>query len=151
MIGHTPNPSQTLSLKRTFDAAPEKVFAAWTNPELLKQWWGPPGSEVTKVEMDLRVDGRYRIGIRHQGQAEFFVSCAFKIIQPPHKLAFTWRWERPDMDIGNSLVTIELQARANQTELLLTHAQLPTPEARAAHREGWVGILTKLGDFLVSS
>lgn len=139
--------SEVLILERTLDAPPERVFAAWTDPSLLRQWWGPPGSVVKVVKVDFRVGGRYRLGIQ-RGQATYFVSGVYHTIEPPHKLVFTWRWENVEMDVGRSLVTIEFQANGRKTDLRLTHAQLPTEEARAAHREGWVGILDELGRFV---
>ncbi|MCI0646489.1 MAG: SRPBCC domain-containing protein [Chloroflexi bacterium] len=139
---------ELLFLERTFDALPEQVFAAWTNPRLLEQWWGPPGTVVKVAEIDFRVGGRYRLGVQRPGQVTYFVSGIYQNIQPPHKLAFTWRWENADMDIGSSLVTLEFRANGNKTDLRLTHAQLSTKEARIAHSEGWVGILEKLARFL---
>jgi uncharacterized protein YndB with AHSA1/START domain len=146
MIG---NPSaEALTLERTCDAAPEQIFAAWTEPGLLTQWWGPPGTRLIAAEIDFREGGRYRLGIQHSEQVTYFVSGIYQTIQPPHKLAFTWRWENPDMDIGNSLVTLEFRANGRQTDLRLTHAKLPTDQARAAHQEGWLGMLAKLAQFL---
>ena len=149
MIDDVKSPSgEVLHLGRTFDASPERVFAAWTDPNLLKQWWGPLGSMVMAAEVDLRVGGRYRLGIQQSTQATYFVSGTYQVIQPPHKLAFTWRWENPEMDIGDSLVSLEFRAKGNQTELHLTHERLPTSEARLAHNEGWVSMLEKLNRFL---
>ena len=139
---------KSVIIQRTIAAAPEKVFAAWTNPDLLLQWWSPPGAKVTSVEMDLRVNGRYRIGIQQPNNAIYFVNGTYQIIQPPEKLVFTWRWEQPEMDIGESLVTIELSGENGRTHLCLTHAKLPHEPARTAHRHGWEGILGSLGTFL---
>lgn len=141
-------PGEVLKLERTFDALPERVFAAWTDPRLLKQWWGPIDSIVTDVEVDLRVGGQYRLGIQVSTQAIYVVHGVYQVIQPPHKLVFTWRWENPEMDIGTSLVSIEFRAKGNRTELQLTHERLPTPETRLQHNEGWESILEKLKRFL---
>jgi uncharacterized protein YndB with AHSA1/START domain len=139
--------TEAVIVQRTIAAAPEKVFAAWTDPHLLAQWWGPPGSRVASIEVDLRVNGRYRIGLQQPNHDIYFVNGTYQLIQPPEKLVFTWRWEQPDMDIGNSLVTIEMQGDDRYTTLTLTHTQLPEP-ARAAHQQGWQGILDKLNSFL---
>lgn len=137
-----------LLLERTYDAPPERVFAAWTEPDLLRQWWGPPGSVVNFVEVDLRVGGRYRLGIQRGPHTTLYVGGVYEAIQPPFKLVFTWRWENAEMDVGASLVTIELQPNGHKTDLRLTHEQLPTEEARRSHAEGWTGILQKLHSFL---
>src|SRR5262245_1762918 len=50
-------------VKRTFDASARLVFAAWTKPELFKQWWVPKsmGMTLKSLEMDVRVGGKYRL------------------------------------------------------------------------------------------
>lgn len=108
---------QTLLLERSFQATAERVFEAWTDPELLKQWWGPPGSVVTAVEVDLRVGGRYRLAIRQGPHTTYHVSGTYQTVDRPHRLVFTWRWENPEMDIGQSLVTIELDSDGKKTDL----------------------------------
>ncbi len=54
-----------LRLNRTFAAPREKVFQAWTQPEHLRNWWGMgAGYTAPIVEIDLRVGGRYRLGMQ---------------------------------------------------------------------------------------
>jgi len=139
-----------LVLTRSLNARPERVFAAWTDPKLLAKWWGPPGSVVKEIEVDLRVEGRYRIAITPpDGEGDLlYVSGVYREIVPVTKLAFTWRWENTDMDIGESLVTLEFHSEGEKTVLRLSHALLPNAEARAGHADGWVGILSELVDFL---
>ena len=50
-----------LSLTRVIRAPLEKVFAAWTRPELLRQWWGPGPVTCPEAEVDLREGGAYRL------------------------------------------------------------------------------------------
>jgi uncharacterized protein YndB with AHSA1/START domain len=142
--------SKSVLVRRTFPTTPERLFAAWTEPALLAQWWGPPGSKISSVEVDLRVGGSYRIGLSYADNRVFFVRGIYVEIQPPLKLAFTWRWERPDMDIGESRVTLEFQKKGKSTEIFLTHTQLPDEAARSAHEEGWLGILDNLAKMLAA-
>lgn len=147
----TSDPGEYLSLRRIFDAEPEVVFAAWTDPALLAKWWGPPGSEVKDVEVDLQVAGKYLISFQHAEGMLMHVSGEYRHIEPTNKLAFTWQWDNPEMNIGESLVTIEFMPIDGKTELLLKHELLPNAEARIAHEEGWVGILDELRGYLVES
>jgi uncharacterized protein YndB with AHSA1/START domain len=140
--------SDRLAIRRIIDASPERVYAAWTNPALLAQWWGPPGSIVTIVECDIRVGGQYRFAIQTAPASTYVVYGSYQVVQPLQKLVFSWRWEDPAMDIGSSLVTIEFQAQGECTEVVLTHTQLPSEEARNAHHAGWVGILDHLDSWL---
>ena len=59
----------SLTLKRRFNAAPEKVYAAWADPQKLAQWFGPGPVEEgsVKADIDLRVGGRYRISFNAKG------------------------------------------------------------------------------------
>ncbi|MGH8650593.1 MAG: SRPBCC domain-containing protein, partial [Burkholderiales bacterium] len=54
MASPTPGTEITLNLRRIFKAERKKVFRAWTDPEELKQWWGPEGYATPSAEVDLR-------------------------------------------------------------------------------------------------
>jgi uncharacterized protein YndB with AHSA1/START domain len=58
MSTFTPNPDLDLVLERTVPVAPEKVWAAWTQPELLMQWFTPAPWKTVACDMDLRPGGR---------------------------------------------------------------------------------------------
>jgi uncharacterized protein YndB with AHSA1/START domain len=142
-----PNPETTVQVRRTFATSREKVFQAWTEPEKLKKWWAPAGYSTPSAEIDLRVGGKYRVGMQLPGEAAFYVSGAYREVKPPEKLVFTWRWEKPEMDFGESLVTIEFHEWGNSTEVILTHEQLPN-EAREQYSQGWSDFFDKLAEAL---
>ncbi|MFQ5657185.1 MAG: SRPBCC domain-containing protein [Candidatus Methylomirabilales bacterium] len=149
MIHPNPNPEATLQLKRTLAAPREKVFRAWTEPDAVKHWFGPPGYQTSVAEIDLRVGGRYRFGMRQLPDGEvFYNSGTYREVQPPARLVYTWRWERADMDFGETLVTVEFLDRGGETELVLTHELFPNTEERDRHTWGWNGTLDRLVQFL---
>ena len=49
-------------LTRDFDAPPELVFQAWTDPRHLQRWWGPDGFTITMHACEVRVGGACRRG-----------------------------------------------------------------------------------------
>ena len=49
----------SLTLKRRLNAAPEKVFAAWTDPEKIVKWFGPDPGPVKSAVLDVRTGGHY--------------------------------------------------------------------------------------------
>jgi uncharacterized protein YndB with AHSA1/START domain len=51
----------SLTLKRRLDAAPEKVYAAWTDPEKIVKWFGPDAGPVKHAETDVRTGGHYAV------------------------------------------------------------------------------------------
>jgi uncharacterized protein YndB with AHSA1/START domain len=138
-----------ISFQRTYAAPRERVFQAWTDPEALKQWFGPHDDyKIPTVEVDVRVGGKYRFVLVSPDGNNNTVVGTYKEIQPNEKLVFTFTWEEGGMDIGETLVTVEFRDKGNQTEVSLTHELLPTEEARQAHSEGWTGTLTRLESFL---
>jgi uncharacterized protein YndB with AHSA1/START domain len=144
MASRSPNPQTTLHLARTFLAPREKVFRAWTNPEELKKWWGPPGYSTPSAEVDLRVGGKYRLGMRKLPDGElFYLTGTYRDVRPPERLVYTWRWEaNPEM--GETLVTVEFRAVGDSTEVVLTHEFFPNQKARDDHNQGWSGCLDRL-------
>src|SRR6266536_2469766 len=51
---------EQILITREFDAPKHLVYKAWTTPELVKQWWHAKRGDVTVVEIDLRVGGKWR-------------------------------------------------------------------------------------------
>ena len=139
----------TLHLKRTFAAPREKVFRAWTDPEALKRWWGPGECSTSIAEVDLRVGGKYRLGMQCQGDGGiFFLNGVYREILPPERLVYTWRWESPDMDAGETLVTVEFHDHGQTTEIVLIHENFPRPEISEQHHQGWLGCFDSLAEML---
>lgn len=142
-------PDFELRLEQTFPAPREKVFAAWTNPEVLRRWWAAgPDWTSPLVEVDLRVGGRYRLAMSgpHTPDAQV-VAGEYLEIRAPERLVYTWRWESPGAPSGDAttLVTVEFtDAGATGTTVVLTHTGFPDGGARDQHGEGWRACLANL-------
>jgi uncharacterized protein YndB with AHSA1/START domain len=54
----------SLTLKRRINAAPEKIFTAWTDPKKMMCWWGTKDAVTFNAQTDLRVGGRFSVGFR---------------------------------------------------------------------------------------
>lgn len=148
MASPTPGTEITLNLRRIFKAPREKVFRAWTDPEELKKWWGPEGYATPSAEVDLRVGGKYRLGMRKLPDGEiFYLSGIYREVRPPERLVYTWRWQgQPEH--GETLVTVEFREVGDSTEVVLTHERFPTEKARDDHNRGWSGCLDRLAKLL---
>jgi len=59
MSTYTPDPERDLVLERTIAVAPERVWAAWTEPELLVQWFTPAPFKTVAADLDVRPGGRF--------------------------------------------------------------------------------------------
>jgi len=135
-------------LERTYPAAPEAVFDAWTNPEVLRRWWrAQPSWTVPEVEVDLRVGGAYRLAMADPASGERHVLVGeYREIRRPERLVYTWCWEGNGPSAGHeSLVTVEFRATGAGTTVVIDHAALLDETSRAAHAHGWNGVLDSLG------
>lgn len=58
MISRLLRKKKELRFERSYAAPVDAVWAAWTEAERLRSWWGPPKTSVAECEVDLRVGGR---------------------------------------------------------------------------------------------
>lgn len=65
------------------------------------------------------------------------------MLDPPRKLVYTWLWET-DLEVAETLVTVEFHDRGGSTGIVLTHELFPNDEARGRHEMGWTGCFDKL-------
>ncbi len=138
-------PATSLQLKRFIKSPPDRVFAAWTTPEQIKDWFGPATCKVLDAQVDLRVGGKYRFHVFNEGMGEMTVVGEYREIAAPAKLVFTWQWEDDEeWENVESVVTVELFKKNGGTEVQITHEGLPSAEHAGRHEHGWNGCLDKL-------
>ncbi|HET9310018.1 MAG TPA: SRPBCC family protein [Actinomycetota bacterium] len=83
-------PTQTqIVITREFDAPRHLVWKAYTTPELIQRWWSGERGEVTKAEVDLRVDGTWRYVMVANGGFEVGFHGEFREIVPNERLVTT--------------------------------------------------------------
>ena len=135
-----------IELQRRFRASPERVFRAWTQPSALREWWCPAGWNAGEIEIDLRVNGDYRIEMRRAGQSGSGVSVSGRFIEvkPPERLVYTWRWEGAFAEMPETRLTLELRGSENETLLTLRHDNFTDPSLRQQHRSGWMAACDRL-------
>jgi len=135
-------PAHGIELKRTLRAPRERVFAAWTRPELLARWLFPGQGWVANVESELVVGGRWSVHMREPSGALHHQFGVYREIEPVARLVFTWTC--PPLGVTDSVVTVELTEHGSQTELVLSHVLPADPKVRQGHEEGWTGCLANL-------
>jgi len=134
--------ASTLVVRRRIDATREKLFAAWTQPELLVRWWGPQGVACPTAEIDLRVGGSYRIANQFTDGTVVWIAGVFEVIEPPHRLSYTWKLGSENGPVER--VTVCFEAHGTATEVIVTHERIPDDTARTSHERGWIGCLDGL-------
>jgi uncharacterized protein YndB with AHSA1/START domain len=138
--GHT-----VVRLQRTIPAEPAKVYRAWLDPELLRQWMAPGSLSVTRAEVDERPGGRFRIWQADAGRDAGGFDAELLELIPDRKLVFRWGFVGPPRETGprfDSLLTITFDAAGGGTLLTLTHERLDTlaaamPEVADQVEAGW--------------
>jgi uncharacterized protein YndB with AHSA1/START domain len=154
-------------ISRVFDAPRERVWAAWTQAEHLKKWWGPKGFKVTHCKVDLKPGGRMHYCLRADNGAEMWGRMVYREIVKPERLVWINSFSDPEGGVtrhpGHQEWPLELhstalfEAQGNKTKVTIqwlpaegsTEAEKKTFEdGRAGMNQGWSGTLEQFGDFI---
>jgi uncharacterized protein YndB with AHSA1/START domain len=128
----------TLRLERLIPMDPAPLFALWTEPAQLVKWWAPDGYAASVDRLDSKPAGRWRVTMRKPDGGEVATSGIYRIVDPPHRLSFTWAWEGPGGVRGHETeVTVTFQASPGGTRLVLVQQRFDTKGARDGHSGGW--------------
>jgi uncharacterized protein YndB with AHSA1/START domain len=84
---------EQILIEREFDAPRHLVYAAWTTPELVGRWWHANRGEVTLVEIDLRVGGKWRYTMTACGGPEVGFHGEYLEIVPDERIVSTEFYE----------------------------------------------------------
>ncbi|MBY8915682.1 SRPBCC family protein [Nitratireductor rhodophyticola] len=143
-IDVAPELENELVLARIIDAPREKIFRAWTDPEILKQWFVPKPWTISKVEMDVRPGGASLIVMRDPDGNEYPNPGIFLEVVENEKIvttdAFTGAWTPSEKPFMTMILTLE-DAGEGRTRYI-ARALHWNAEDREAHEkmgfhEGW--------------
>lgn len=108
-------PIKVVEFERTYDAPIEVVWQAWTDPKILKQWWGPDNVSIPECEVDLQIGGMFYI-VMEAGEAmgeykgtRWPMEGKFTVVEKNSRLSYTataWtegRKETTEIDQINEL------------------------------------------------
>ena len=138
----TSSTQPVLTLKRIFHAPIEKVFEAWTKPEVLAHWFGPTGFIVKTADIDLQVGGKYLIVLQPPAGETIKHFGEYVEITSPTRLVFTWTLQNQACQgstdqFADTLVTLDFKRVGQSTEIQLSHERLPGKDAYSGHKFGW--------------
>jgi uncharacterized protein YndB with AHSA1/START domain len=136
--------SARANVSRYIPADPTEVYAAWTDPEIFSQWWGPTGVTCIAADLDVVVDGRYRIGNALPDGSEVWIVGRYLQVDPPDCLRYTWAVEPVENYGPESVVTVRFSPSGAGTEVEVIHEQITSDELRDNHQAGWYGCLDGL-------
>ena len=81
-----------IHIEREFDVPRERVFAAFVDPELIPQWWGPRGVTTVVDKLDARTGGDWRFVCRNQDGSEDAFRGTFREVTAPERITWTFEW-----------------------------------------------------------
>jgi uncharacterized protein YndB with AHSA1/START domain len=171
MRSKTEQAVREIVVTRDLDAPRERVWQAWTDPELVKRWWGPEHFTSPTVRIDLRVGGKYVWSMRGpagtQWDKEMYNAGIYKEIVPNAKLVVTQYMSDADgnmidatqygqhPDFPNEMIITVLFEEIGQGRTRLSIVY-PKPESEAQFqamlksgmKEGWDSSMNKLAQAL---
>jgi uncharacterized protein YndB with AHSA1/START domain len=163
------NDLQEFVITRVFDAPRELVWKAFTEPQRMKEWWGPKGVTITRSEMDLRPGGSYQYAMRTPDGNTMWGKFVYREITPPSRMVFvssfsdeaggvtrhpmapTWPLEM--------LSIFSFEEEGGKTRFTVRWSPLNASEeeraafaaGHASMQQGWGGTLDKLAAFLAKA
>lgn len=114
-------------MKRRFNASRERVFEAYTSPELIPQWWGPRKYTTRVDRMEVKKGGVWRYVNRSASGEEFAFNGVYHDITAPERLINTFEFEGLPGNVG--LIVTTFEAHGNET-LLVEKSIYPSVEDR---------------------
>lgn len=160
-----------ITIERIFDAPRELVWKAWTDPEIVKKWWGPEGFSAPSIKVDLRVGGKYIFAMHGPKGSEWdrdmYSAGVYKEIVPNEKLVVTDYFsdqngeiidpdkEGQDPNFPKELTVTVLfeEIEGGKTKLSIIYPK-PKSEAewqamlKSGMKEGWGSSLVKLAKII---
>ncbi|WP_395744831.1 SRPBCC domain-containing protein [Prosthecobacter sp.] len=140
-----------LQIIRMINAPCERVYAAWTDPDLARLWWGADGCSTDELVLDVWRGGRFRWVARPADGEKLTIEGKFRVVRPYEKIVHTWQWvENAAWKDALSLVTVEFLEKEDNTvtEVRLTHDKLPDEQSRDNRINEWNNALDRLEHLL---
>jgi uncharacterized protein YndB with AHSA1/START domain len=156
--------TKQIAFDRTYAAPLERVWQAWTDPELLRQWWGPENTQVTDCDIDLRVGGAIRVvmeageGMGKYKGTRWPMEGTFTTIEPESLLSYDARsWTEGQREATTiehtNRITFSRAGDVTQVRLTIdiTHIGPKAKMAAFGMKWGYKAQLDKLTELLAGS
>jgi uncharacterized protein YndB with AHSA1/START domain len=139
-------PADHIRIEIRIEASLQKVWEAWTDPDIILQWIGSePESKGLSAELQVHPGGKFEIHFLSSDQTEHVCFGVYREVVAYNKLSFSWQWKsEPDVE---SLVSLSLKPVG---QLTLMHFEHRGVGYQSAHNytEGWKGAFLKLNKLL---
>jgi uncharacterized protein YndB with AHSA1/START domain len=149
--------TKKLVIKRTFNAPIDKVWEAFTTPEILARWWSPEGMTNYHASTDVRVGGEFRYCFKSSEGKEYWGKGTYQTITRPVKLAYIDDFTDaegnpvppsfygiPGDEILSSLVTFSFTADGVRTHMTISMDSPYDDAMTESMKQGWNSMFDKL-------
>ena len=133
-----------IRVERVFNAARDRVFAAFVDPRLVPEWWGARDETAIVDQMDVRAGGSWRFVLKSADGTETAFRGTYREVTPPERIVQTFEWEGMPGHVSVETVTFEeLGDRTKVTTVSLFHTKderdgmLVDPERDLARRQAF--------------
>lgn len=145
---------RSLTIQRTFDAPRERVWEAWTEPELVAEWWGPDGFTNTIHEMDVRPGGVWRFVMHGSDGVDYQNEIVYDEVVEPERLVYTHP-PNEEHDLGKFRVTVDFDELESGVTALTMRMRFESAAERERQEEfgaieGANQTLGRLADYLIN-
>jgi uncharacterized protein YndB with AHSA1/START domain len=143
-----------ISIARTLNAPPTRVFELWTRPENLARWWGPRDDEgrdftVPHVTFDARPGGHWRICMRAPDGTDHWHRGVFREVEAPRRLVFTHAFEEGDGRLGEeTVISVDFEDLGRRTRMRFHQTPVATRAAAESQHEGWTQCFDRLEELI---
>lgn len=161
---------EAFEISRVFDTPRERVWKAWTDPAMLKHWWGPKGFKVHTCKVDLYPGGIFHYGMTAPDGSEMWGRFVYREIKAPERLVFVVSFSDPKGGVTRHplhdhwplemLSTVRFEAQGPKTRVTVqwlphdsaTEMERKTfDEGRDSMRQGWTGTFDQLAAYLAKN
>ncbi len=141
--------AQQIEITRVYDAPRELVWRAWTEPEELVEWWGPPGwsTPLETVTMDVRPGGDFRLVSVSADGVEMPVVGVYREVVEPERLVLDEPAEQAWHEGAESVVTFT-DLGGGRTEVAIRATIQTTDEMRQTAERGMRDSFDRLAEHL---
>ena len=130
-----------IHIERVFEAPRDLVFALYTDPERIPEWWGPRGTTAVVDEMDVRTGGRWRFVLHNSDGSESAFRGGYREVTAPERIVQTFEWE--PMTGHVSVETATFEDLGDRTKVVTTSIFHTTEERDGMLESGMEGGLNE--------
>lgn len=141
------NNASNLTVSKQINCSKEDLYAAWTQPEQLKQWWKPLGNTLTDVVNDIKQGGEVKYVFKDD---HLTIDGKYEKVEDHTLLEYTWNWhlkaEREE-DAAYKL-SVRFEGDNNDATITVTQTGFQSEESVQPHKQGWEQGLQQLQSYL---